>query len=154
MKQWEVNSCKLRCATLTWSRASGIPVCLPEGFDMQHIFWCATAAAVSFLIESTIIIIYGNGHRGRCTYRRSAKFPQLCQSPQPHSHSRFVCFSVSLPIAGMDSSGCHIRKAPNIHLSTESGGILLGHERARTSGQQRIPKSSGQTAMVRIGRVQ
>ena len=38
-------------------------LCLPEGFDMQHIFWCATAAAVSFLIESTIII-YGNGHRG------------------------------------------------------------------------------------------
>ena len=95
MKQWEVNSCKLRCATLAWSRASGIPVCLPEGFDMQHIFWCATAAAVSFLIESTIII-YGNGHRGDV----QVGFPQLSQSPQPRSHCHktadFMLFSVPL----------------------------------------------------------
>ena len=65
---------------------------------MQHIFWCATAAAVSFLIESTIII-NGNGHRGGDVHLGGPQnIPQLCQSPQPHSHCHktadFMLFSV------------------------------------------------------------
>ena len=129
--------------------------CLPEGFDMQHIFWCATAAAVSFLIESTIII-YGNGHRGD-VHRSSAKFPQLCQSPQPHSHCHktadLYAFQCPFPLLVWTLADV-ISGRPLTSIYRRSGGILLGHERTRTSGQQRIPKSSGQTAMVRIGRVQ
>ena len=108
---------------------------------MQHIFWCATAAAVSFLIESTIII-YGNGHRGAMYIGGLQNFlsyvnplnPILTVTKQP-----ILCSSVSLPIAGMNSSRCHIRKAPYIHLSTErwnsSGPRTNPNERAATHSQ-------------------
>ena len=60
--------------------------------------------------------------------------PILTVTKQP-----ILCSSVPLPIAGMDSSGCHIRKAPNIHLSTErwnsSGPRTNPNERAATHSQ-------------------